>query len=144
MDAKYIKGMLNHPTLHPNDAINRWIATILLFNFKLVHIPAEKHTGANGLSHCPHAGEDPLLDDSNEIKDWINSNARFFIEVYSSPLPYDSAPPPVNAPRYCEHAECLFHDSFNHSYPPSQDPLHIYGSALRSKVNPHQTIFVHT
>ena len=93
MDAKYIKGMLNHPTLHPNDTINQWITTILLFDFELLHIPAEKHTGADGLSHCPHTGEDPLLDDSDEIKDWIDSNAGFFIEVYSSPLPYDSTPP---------------------------------------------------
>ena len=93
MDAKYIKGMLNHPTLHPNDAINQWIAAILLFDFELVHIPAEKHTGADGLSHCPCAGEDPLLDDSDEIEDWIDSNAGFFIEVYSSPSPYDSTPP---------------------------------------------------
>ena len=50
MDAKFIKGMLNNPTLHPNNAIDRWITIILLFNFNLVHIPAEKHTGADGLS----------------------------------------------------------------------------------------------
>ena len=30
MDAKFIKGMINNPTLHPNDAVNRWIAAILL------------------------------------------------------------------------------------------------------------------
>ena len=50
MDTKFIKGMINNPTLHPNDAINRWIAAILLFDFELVHVPAEKHTGADGLS----------------------------------------------------------------------------------------------
>ena len=42
MDAKYIKGMINNPTLHLNDTVNRWIATILLFNFDLVHVPAER------------------------------------------------------------------------------------------------------
>ena len=41
MDAKFIKGMINNPTLHPNDAINCWIAAILLFDFELVHIPAK-------------------------------------------------------------------------------------------------------
>ena len=41
MDAKFIKGMINNPMLHPNDTINRWIAAILLFNFELVHVPAE-------------------------------------------------------------------------------------------------------
>jgi hypothetical protein len=37
MDAKFIKGMIKNPTLHPNDAISHWIAAILLFDFKLVH-----------------------------------------------------------------------------------------------------------
>jgi len=49
MDTKFIKGMINNPTLHPNDAINRWISAILLFDFELVHIPANKHIGADGL-----------------------------------------------------------------------------------------------
>ena len=38
MDPKFIKGMLNGPALHPNDAVNCWISTILLFDFDLVHI----------------------------------------------------------------------------------------------------------
>jgi len=50
MDAQYVKGMLSNPDIQPNAAMNRWIATILLFDFKLVHIPAEKHLGADGLS----------------------------------------------------------------------------------------------
>ena len=50
VDAKYIKGMLNHPDIQPNATINRWIATIHSFHFKLVHVPAAKHTGADGLS----------------------------------------------------------------------------------------------
>ena len=50
VDAKYIKGMLNNPDVQPNATINRWIATILLFHFKLVHVPADKHTSADGLS----------------------------------------------------------------------------------------------
>ena len=39
MDAAYIKGMINNPDLQPNATINRWIAGILLFDFKLVHVP---------------------------------------------------------------------------------------------------------
>jgi hypothetical protein len=50
MDAQYVKGMLSNPDVQPNAAINCWIAAILLFDFKLVHIPAEKHLGADGLS----------------------------------------------------------------------------------------------
>ena len=40
VDAKYIKGMLNEPDLQPNNAINCWIQGILLFTFKLIHVPA--------------------------------------------------------------------------------------------------------
>jgi hypothetical protein len=50
VDAKYLKGMLNNPDIQSNATINRWIASILLFNFKLVHIPVIHHTAADGLS----------------------------------------------------------------------------------------------
>jgi hypothetical protein len=50
IDALYIHGMLNNPDVQPNTTINRWIAAILLFNFKLIHIPAEKHYRLDGLS----------------------------------------------------------------------------------------------
>ena len=43
VDAKYIKGMLNEPDLQPNATINQWIQGILLFNFALVHVPADRH-----------------------------------------------------------------------------------------------------
>jgi hypothetical protein len=43
VDAKYIKGMLNDPDIQPNATINRWIEGINLFDFKLVHVPADKH-----------------------------------------------------------------------------------------------------
>jgi hypothetical protein len=51
MDALYIHGMLNNPDLQPNATINRWITAILLFNFKLNHVSAEKQHGPDGLSH---------------------------------------------------------------------------------------------
>lgn len=93
MDAKYIKGMLNNPTHHPNDAINRWIAAILLFDFDLVHIPADKHTGADGLSQRPLAPEDDPPDDSVDLEDWIDFHAGFFIQNSSPPFHYDPSPP---------------------------------------------------
>ncbi len=42
-DAKYIAGMLRNPDEVPNTAINRWIKSILMFHFTLVHIPGEWH-----------------------------------------------------------------------------------------------------
>jgi hypothetical protein len=70
VDASYIKGMLSNPNVQPNAAINRWIAAILLFDFKLVHVPADKHKGLDGLSrHKPVPGED---EDGNP-EDWVDS-----------------------------------------------------------------------
>jgi hypothetical protein len=70
MDVQYVCGMLNNPDIQPNAAINRWIAAIQLFNFKLVHIPAEKHQGPDGLSCCePIPGED---DNKGDPEEWVD------------------------------------------------------------------------
>jgi hypothetical protein len=78
-DAKYIKGMLNHPDIQPNAAINRWVTGILLFDFDLVHIPSNKHTVADGLLRCPESPDNPEEDD--DYKDWIDQAYSFTIEV---------------------------------------------------------------
>ena len=70
MDAVFIRGMLNNPDVQPNAVINRWIAAILLFDFKLVHVPADKHQGPDGLSRRkPAEGENDEEDDPEE---WID------------------------------------------------------------------------
>ena len=70
MDAQYVRGMLSNPDVQPNAAINRWIAAILLFDFELVHIPAEKHHGPDGLSRRePIPGED---DDEGDPEEWVD------------------------------------------------------------------------
>jgi len=62
--VQYIKGMLNEPDLQPNTAINHWIQGILMFTFKLIHVPAEKHKGSDALSRRPLAeGETTENDD---------------------------------------------------------------------------------
>ncbi|KIK81060.1 hypothetical protein PAXRUDRAFT_156987 [Paxillus rubicundulus Ve08.2h10] len=71
LDAKYVKGMINNPDLQPNATINQWIARILLFSFKLVHVPAEKHAGPDGLSCRPQADTDPPILDDHE--DWLDA-----------------------------------------------------------------------
>jgi hypothetical protein len=79
VDAKYIKGMLNNPDFQPNATINRWIAGILLFDFKLVHVPAAQHAAADGLSRRPRAEEDP--DEPDDPEDWIDESYGFFMEL---------------------------------------------------------------
>jgi hypothetical protein len=85
MDAKFIKGMINSPSMHPNNSINRWIAAILLFNFKLVHVPATKHTGADRLSRQPYAYDDHPRDDPDDLEEWIDTHAGFFFQI-TTPL----------------------------------------------------------
>ena len=58
-----------------------------------MHVPAEKHTGADGLSRRPRAPKDPPFEDEEDIEDWIDTNAGFLIEATSPQTSYDSAPP---------------------------------------------------
>jgi hypothetical protein len=75
VNAKYIRGMLNNPDIQPNTTINRWIAGILLFNFKLVHIPSATH-GPDGLS-CQLAQPDDPPKPEDNYEDWIDRAYRF-------------------------------------------------------------------
>ncbi len=70
VDAKYIKGMLNEPDLQPNATINRWIQGILLFDFKLIHVPADRFKGPDALSRRRTAeNEDVLAEDDSWVDD---------------------------------------------------------------------------
>jgi len=70
MDAQFVRGMLNNPDVQPNAAMNRWIAAIRLFDFKLVHVPADKHLGADGLSRRePIPGED----EDDDPEEWVDN-----------------------------------------------------------------------
>ena len=70
LDAQYVRGMLNNPDIQPSAAINRWIAAIQLFDFRLVHIPAERHQGPDGLSRRePIPGED---DNEGDPEEWVD------------------------------------------------------------------------
>ena len=70
MDTVFIRGMLNNPDIQPNTVINRWITAIHLFDFKLVHVPADKHQGPDGLSRRePVEGE---IDEEDDPEEWID------------------------------------------------------------------------
>jgi hypothetical protein len=79
VDTKYIKGMINNPDLQPNMTINRWIVGILLFQFNLVHVPAAKHAGIDGLSRRPPAENNPEEDDDHE--DWVDRTYLFGVTL---------------------------------------------------------------
>jgi hypothetical protein len=82
VDAKYIKGMINNPDLQPNMTIDQWIAGILLFSFKLVHVSTLKHKGVDGLSRHPPVEEDPMED--GDYEDWIDRAYSFSIALLNN------------------------------------------------------------
>ena len=49
VNARYIRGMLSNPDITPSTSVNRWIISILLFHFTLIHVPGTRH-GPDGLS----------------------------------------------------------------------------------------------
>lgn len=74
VDAKYIKGMLNEPDLQPNATINRWIQGILLFDFELIHVPAERHKGPDALSRRELADDEEVESDDDT---WLDNIALY-------------------------------------------------------------------
>src|SRR6266850_1694027 len=80
VDASYIKGMLRNPDIQPNAAINCWIAAILLFDFKLIHVPADKHRGPDGLSRRKPA---PGKDEEDDPEDWVDQVLSLSVWVVS-------------------------------------------------------------
>jgi hypothetical protein len=84
VDAKYIKGMLANPDIAPSASINRWIVSILMFHFSLVHVPGSHH-GPDGLSRRrPQPGDEEEPDD--DFDDWID-DVNGFIHIIN-PHPY--------------------------------------------------------
>lgn len=82
VDAKYIQGMLNEPDLVPMATMNRWIQGILLFDFKLIHVPAEKHKGPDALSRREVPGDEEWeaeeVDNELEEDEDVDEDALMF------------------------------------------------------------------
>lgn len=101
VDAKYIKDMLNHPDLMPNATLNRWIAGILLFDFTLKHVPADRHKGPDGLSRRPRADDDSddEFDDDEEDDTWFSQAMTIFRQ--SGPdIPHNPVQSPISRERW--------------------------------------------
>lgn len=84
VDASSIKGMLNNPDVQPNAAVNRWIAAIKLFDFTLVHVPASKHTGPDGLSRRTPTATDSR-NGGREADAWIDTAYGFGVVTTELP-----------------------------------------------------------
>ena len=86
VDAKYIQGMLSNPDIAPSASINRWIISILMFHFTLVHVPGERH-GPDGLSRRVRQPEDSdsESDDDSDFDNWVD-RVYGFLRFINDPL----------------------------------------------------------
>lgn len=104
VDAKFIKGMLNEPDLQPDAAINRWIQGILMFDFELRHVPAERFQGPDALSRRPLAKGETVEDDDDS---WLDNIAlSIFIPNRQFP-PFPSFSPQVNCEAHWTNHNCV-------------------------------------
>lgn len=87
-DAKYLKGMLEHPGLGPNATVNRWIDTILMFHFELRHV-AGKTFGADGLSRREGQPGDEQYFNSEENEDEEGGLVKYSKKFASDPDPLE-------------------------------------------------------
>ena len=82
IDTSYIKGMLNNLDIQPRAAVNRWIVSIKLFHFKLVHVPGTQHNSLDSLSqHIPSPNDPLLFDDSDN---WLDRTMSFAVVLMNS------------------------------------------------------------
>ena len=80
VDAKYIKGMLTNPDMQPNAAMNRWVQGILLFDFELIHVPADGMKGPDALSRRRPTPEEII--DAQEDDDWLDDFTLYVWEKH--------------------------------------------------------------
>ena len=92
VDVQYIKGMLANPDIAPSASINRWIISILVFHFTLVHVPGSFH-GPDGLSRRkPQPGDQPEPED--DFDDWID-RLHGFMHIINPPTGLLIHQPPI-------------------------------------------------
>ncbi len=93
VDAKYIKGMLSNPDIAPSASMNRWIISIMLFHFDLVHVPGSFH-GPDGLSRRRHQSGDLEEIDDEHFDDWVDQ-VNGFMHMISTTTSRKIEQPPI-------------------------------------------------
>jgi RNase H-like domain found in reverse transcriptase/Integrase zinc binding domain len=93
VDASSIKGMLkNADTL--GTPLDRWVAGILQFDFKLVHVPAHRHRGPDALSRRRYATDEEETPESDP-EEWVD-HAALTVQVQPESQ-IQEAPPPLQS-----------------------------------------------
>ena len=138
--------MVNNPDMMPSVPGNRWLAYIQLFEFEIVHIPAERHKGPDGLSRRRRADEDSS--DSESDSDSEMEKVKFTRPVKQlNELSGDclmsevgSAPDHTHLDR---NKECLALEvHWDRTFPlieSTENPLILEGSVLHPGDDPEET-----
>ena len=86
--------MLANPDIAPSASINRWILSILMFHFTLVHISGMHHGPDGLLQQLPQPGnEEEQEDDFDDWVDQVNGFMHFVNILPSRRLAITAAPP---------------------------------------------------
>ena len=105
MDAIAVKGIIQNPDILPNNAMNRWIQGVLLFDFEFRHVPATKFLAPDALSRRPLGPDEdiPPWDDSwlDDISLFTTKTPTYSIFNFNkkTTLPYHVFVLPSNQPR---------------------------------------------
>ncbi|VDC04555.1 unnamed protein product [Peniophora sp. CBMAI 1063] len=87
--------MLNNPDLKATAVINRWIIAILLFHFRLQHVPGASHAVDGTLRRCHYDGDLPEFH-LPDYDNWIDNVYEFMHIINDAFCRRDSpALPPV-------------------------------------------------
>jgi len=84
--------MLANPDIAPSASINRWIVSILVFQFELVHVPGESH-GPDGLSRRRKQPDNEEEPEDDEFDNWIDQvNGFLHMVLPTSTRKFDQPP----------------------------------------------------
>ena len=88
VDTTSIKGMIGNPDVQPDAASNCWLNGILMYDFKLVYVPGDKHRAPDALSRRRHTDVDEVPDlesddslDGNPVNWHLQAKEMFRVGV---------------------------------------------------------------
>jgi hypothetical protein len=145
MDAKFIKGMLANPDIAPSASINRWIVSILMFKFELVHVPGAFH-GPDGLSRRrPQPGD--YAEPEDDFDDWIDQVNGFPHMILSTSTRIHEQPPStiyIFTSSLVQSTSDAEQDTYDrtHNYQQAPDPYAIVPRSADAKKADDRTLLV--
>src|SRR5580704_12020380 len=86
--------MLANPDITPSASINRWIISILLFHFKLIHVAGTSYA-PDGLSQRPPQPDDIPETEDTDFDDWVDRLYGFVHQINPPPCTSETLQLPI-------------------------------------------------